>query len=557
MVAVWVVAGGGPIAVLRANRRRFRPGAERRRNPKIQSSRLAPASVGLSAVANGADPGHVPVAVIGSGFAGLAMSVELQKQGIEHVLLERAGELGGTWRDNRYPGCRCDVPAHLYSFSFALNPDWSESYAPQPEIWAYLRSCAVRFGVLPRIRFGAEVREARWDGAARRWVIDTAAGRWTADVLVSGSGGLSEPAMPDLPGLDSFAGPLLHSACWTPDQGFGSQRVAVIGTGASAIQIIPELQPRVARLHVFQRTPAWVLPHTGRPISPRKRALYRRFPAAQRLVRWGIYWLRELIVIGMVKDPRLAEPIRRLAIRHLERQVPDPSLRARLMPRFAPGCKRLLLSNDYYPALTRPNVELVTEPIRCVTPRGLVTTGGVEREVDAIVLATGFRVTDNPFARRVRGRHGRSLAEVWASGQQAYRGTTVAGFPNLFLLVGPNTGLGHTSVVFMIEAQVRYIGDALRVMRKRGLAAIDVREDVQERYNAEIQRRLERTVWNTGGCASWYLDAQGRNTTMWPDFTWKYHLMMRRFDLDSYRAERSASPSLGSGQITSREPEPA
>jgi cation diffusion facilitator CzcD-associated flavoprotein CzcO len=504
----------------------------------------------------------VPVAIVGAGFAGIAMSVALQRDGIEHVLLERAGDVGGTWRDNRYPGCRCDVPSHLYSFSFALNPDWSETYSTQPEIWDYLRRCAGRFGVTGRTRLGAEVRQASWDEQSGRWVIETGAGRYTAEALVAGNGGLSEPAYPNIPGLDRFRGRLLHSAGWTPQAPLDGLRVAVVGTGASAVQIIPEIQPRAARLDVYQRTPAWVLPHTTRPIRDFERGLYRHVPGLQRVVRWGVYWTRELLVVGLAKHPRLVAPLRRLATRHLERQVADPELRAKLTPLFSPGCKRLLLSNDYYPALTRPNVEVVTERIVEVTESGVRTAGGEEREVDAIVLATGFRVTDNPFAERVRGRGGRRLSEVWAeSGQQAYRGTTVAGFPNLFLLMGPNTGLGHTSVVFMIESQVRYVADALRQMRRRRWAAVEVRPEVQAAYNRDVQARLRRTVWNTGGCASWYLDAHGRNTTMWPDFTWKYRLLMRRFDPESYTgtaasegARRGRRPISGAPDDLSHDP---
>lgn len=489
-------------------------------------------------VNNGSAARHVPVAIVGTGFAGIAMSVALQRDGVEHVLFERARDLGGTWRDNRYPGCRCDVPSHLYSFSFALNPEWSETYSTQPEIWEYLRRCADRFDVRGRTRLGAEVEAARWDEAGRRWVVDTAAGRWTADVLVAGNGGLSEPSVPDLPGLDRFRGEVLHSAAWTPETALDGRRAAVIGTGASAVQIVPEIQPRVAHLDLYQRTPAWVLPHTGRRISGLERWLYRNVPGTQRVARWWVYWARELLVLGLAKNPRLVSPLRRLAIRHLERQVADPDLRARLMPRFSPGCKRLLLSNQYYPALAKPNVDVVTAAIAEVTERGLRTADGREREADVLIFATGFRVTDNPFAERVRGRAGRSLAEVWTeTGQQAYRGTTVAGFPNFFLLMGPNTGLGHTSVVHMIESQVRYVAGALRAMRRRGAAAIDVRPEAQAAYNERIQAALRGSVWNTGGCASWYLDAHGRNTTMWPDFTWRYRLLMRRFDPDAYRME--------------------
>jgi len=494
------------------------------------------------------DTQHVRVLVIGAGFAGLATSIALRREGVDHVVLERAADVGGTWRDNRYPGCKCDVASHLYSFSFALNPDWTSTYSSQQEIWEYLRRCAERFGVLSRIRFGQEVREACWDEAARRWEVETPGGRWTADVLVSATGGLSVPSVPDLPGLDRFAGTVFHSAAWDHGHDLAGERVAVVGTGASAVQIVPRIQPEVGRLLLFQRTPAWVLPHGDRPIPVWKRALYRRVPALQRLVRAGIYWSRELLVLALCKDPRWIEPVRRMAARHLERQVPDPALRARLTPTFAPGCKRLLLSDDYYPALGAPNAEVVTAPIREVGERAIRTADGVEHEVDTIVLATGFRVTDNPTFARLRGRSGRTLADAWReTGMQAYLGTTVAGFPNLFLVTGPNTGIGHTSLVVMIEAQVRYVVGALRAMDRRGLAAVEVRPEAQAAFNTDLQRRMARTVWSTGGCASWYLDAQGRNPTLWPDFTWRFRRRTRRFDAGAYRLLGAAPAAARSG----------
>jgi cation diffusion facilitator CzcD-associated flavoprotein CzcO len=489
-------------------------------------------------------PAHVRALVIGAGFAGLGTSIALQRAGVDHVVLERADDLGGTWRDNRYPGCKCDVPSHLYSFSFALNPEWSSTYSPQSEIWAYLRRCAERFGVLPRIRFGAEVREACWDERDQRWHVETSVGRWTADVVVAATGGLSVPSVPDLPGLDRFAGTVFHSARWDDGHALDRERVAVIGTGASAVQIVPEIQPRVGRLLLFQRTPAWVLPHGDRPIRDWERAVYRRLPFVQRLVRAGVYWSRELLVLGLCKDPRWIEPVRRIATRHLERQVSDPILRERLRPTFAPGCKRLLVSNDYYPALSAANVDVITEPIREVCERSIRTADGVERPVDTIVLATGFRVTDNPTFERLRGRAGRSLADAWReAGMQAYLGTTVAGFPNLFLVTGPNTGIGHTSLVVMIEAQVHYVLDALRTMRRRGAAEVEVRQDAQEAFNGELQGRMRRTVWSAGGCASWYLDAGGRNTTLWPDFTWRFRRLTRRFDAAAYELRGPVAPA--------------
>ncbi len=480
---------------------------------------------------------HRRVAVIGTGFAGLGAAIALKQRGIDFVVLERGLDVGGTWRDNTYPGCQCDVPSHLYSFSFAPNPDWSRTYSPQPEIWEYLRKTAAEHDVTQHIRFGEEVLEARWDDTASTWTVETTTGTLTADVLLGGNGALSEPSVPHVEGIERFQGTVFHSAQWNHDHDLDGARVAVIGTGASAIQFIPKIQPRVAHMNVFQRTPAWVLPHTDRPITRIERALYRRVPLLQRAARAFVYWIRELVVIAMAKNPRFVRPIERRATAHLRKQVPDPALRAKLTPSFSAGCKRLLLSNDYYPALTKTNVDVCTSPIVEVCERSIVTADGAEHEVDTIIFGTGFRVTDNPMMERIRNGDDLSLAKAWdADGSRAYLGTTVPGFPNLFLLTGPNTGIGHTSLVVMIEAQLDYVLGALQMMDRDDLAALEVRREPFEKFNDELQAKMGRTVWNAGGCASWYLDAHGRNTTLWPDFTWKYKLQTRRFDRENYVA---------------------
>jgi cation diffusion facilitator CzcD-associated flavoprotein CzcO len=490
---------------------------------------------------------HTRVAIVGAGFAGLGMAIRLRQEGVDDfVVFEKNSDVGGTWWDNSYPGCQCDVPSHLYSFSFALNPEWSRTYSSQPEIWAYLRRCAEEFGVLSHVRFDTAVVDASWDADAGRWNVETPAGNWTADVLVAGNGALSEPSVPDVPGLEHFEGPAFHSARWDDAHELAGQRVAVIGTGASAIQIVPKIQPEVGQLHLFQRTPAWVLPHTDRPVTDVERAVYRRLPVAQRLVRALVYWSRELVAVGMTKRPSLLRPVRRMAERHLRKQVNDRELRRKLTPRYSPGCKRLLLSDDFYPSLNAGNVEVVTDAIREVRANSIVTDDGTEREVDAIVLATGFHVTDNPVMDRLRGRDGRSLAEAWrAGGAQAYLGTTVPGFPNLFLLAGPNTGIGHTSLVFMIESQIAYVLGALREIAARGATSVEVQREPFEEYNADVQRKMGRTVWNMGGCASWYLDAEGRNSTLWPDFTWRFRLRTRHFDAEHYDFDRRVEAPVG------------
>jgi cation diffusion facilitator CzcD-associated flavoprotein CzcO len=492
------------------------------------------------------DSDHFRIAIIGTGFAGLGMAIRLKQQGHDDfVLLERAGDVGGTWRDNSYPGCQCDVPSHLYSFSFAPNPGWSRTFSHQQEIWDYLRDCTRRFDITPHIRFDHDVREAAWDDEAGIWRLETAQGSLTADVVVSGAGGLSEPSFPDVPGLESFEGEAFHSAQWNHDFDLKGKRVAVVGTGASAIQFVPRIQPQVESLHVFQRTPPWVLPHPDRSITKRERRIYRRFPFAQKLVRSAIYWARETFVIYFLHTRFAALP-ERIGRRHLAKQVPDRELRRKLRPAYRFGCKRPLISNDYYPSLTRPNVDVITHGIAEVRGNTVVAADGSEREVDAVIFGTGFRIQDMPVLDRVRGRDGRTLRELWNPSMQAYAGTTIAGLPNFFMLLGPNTGLGHNSVVFMIEAQIAYVVDALRTMDARNWAQIEVREDAVREYNADVQDRLRDTVWTAGGCASWYHDASGRNTTIWPGPSFRFRERIRRFDPAPYVAVARAD-----------EPEPA
>ncbi|CAG9175347.1 flavin-containing monooxygenase [Cupriavidus pampae] len=480
---------------------------------------------------------HCDVAIIGSGFAGLAMGIRLRQSGVEDfAIFEKADALGGTWRDNHYPGCACDVQSHLYSFSFAPNPDWSRMFSPQPEIRAYLERCADRFGLRPHLRFGHELRRALWDERAGVWRLDMANGaRISARVLVSGMGGLSRASIPDIPGLETFAGTCFHSQQWRHDYPLAGKRVAVIGTGASAIQFVPEIAPQVATLDLYQRTPPWIMPKPDRAVSERERWLFRHLPFTQALMRTGLYWALEARVLGFVLHPRLMKAVERIARRHLARQVPDPALRRTLTPNYTIGCKRVLISNDYYPTLLRANVDVVTTGIARVEPDAIVLRDGTRRAADCVILGTGFHATD-PLPRGVVvGRDGRDLLDAWSDGAQAYLGTTVAGFPNLFLVVGPNTGLGHSSMVFMIESQVTYILDALRNMKAREVHAVDVRPEVQRAFNARIQHKLGHAVWTAGGCASWYIDPRsGRNTTLWPGFTFQFRRATATFRLDDY-----------------------
>lgn len=476
------------------------------------------------------------IGVIGAGFAGLCAAIRLRQAGFAQVtVFERAAELGGTWRDNSYPGCGCDIPSPLYSYSFAPNPEWTRLYPSQREIWDYLRRVAADTGARERIRFGADMTAARWDEAAREWRLAFRdGGEASVDILLSASGFLNKPALPRIEGLGAFRGPAFHSSQWRHDVDLAGKRVAVVGTGASAIQLVPELAKSAARVYVFQRTPPWVLPRADRALTARERRWFRRLPFLQRLVRWRIYLRQEILVTGFLGGAWIQKRFRKYAAGLLERQVADPALRARLTPSYAPGCKRLLVSNDWYPALQRPNVELLTEPVAKLEERRVVGASGAAREVDAVVFATGFVATEFVAPVKVHGRGGVELGDFWKAGAASHLGISVAGFPNAFFLVGPNTGLGHNSIVFMIEAQVNYVLGALKRMRRDGAKTLEVLPEVQAESYAAVQRRMKKTVW-ASGCRSWYLSADGRNDTLWPGSTLEYWLRTLRFDAASYR----------------------
>ena len=490
---------------------------------------------------------HVEHLIVGAGFAGLCAAIKLQDDGErDFLVVERGPDVGGTWRDNTYPGAACDVPSQLYSFSFAPNPHWSRSFSPQPEIQAYLQRVARKSGTLDRFSFHTALEDARWDDEARLWrsriTGPDGEREITSTTLIVGAGALSEPKLPDIDGIDGFQGHLFHSAQWDHDVDLAGRRVAIIGTGASAIQIIPEVQRVLAQtgghLDVYQRTAPWVIPRADRAYTRLERLLMRRLPAVQRAYRGAIYLSREMLVPGLTVSRAFSAPLKRAAKANLRTGVRDPQLRARLTPSFDIGCKRMLISNTYYPAMSAPEVELVTDPIAKVTGDAVVTADGTERPVDVLVVATGFHTTDLPIAERIRGRDGRTLAQVWEErGMAAYKGTTVPGCPNLFLLVGPNTGQGHTSMVFIIEAQVEYLRGAVRALRRAGRAGRAALEPTPEAFgawNASLQRRMRRTVWTTGGCSSWYLDEHGNNPTLWPRSTLSFRRHLARFDADAY-----------------------
>ncbi|RCW45289.1 cation diffusion facilitator CzcD-associated flavoprotein CzcO [Halopolyspora algeriensis] len=476
------------------------------------------------------------VVIVGSGFSGLGTAIRLKQAGIhDFVVLEKNEDLGGTWRDNTYPGCACDVPSLMYSFSFEQNPNWSRMFAEQGEIEDYLQYCADKYGVREHIHYGVEFTGAEWDEDGHTWHVATADGtEYVGKALVSGVGALHIPSYPDLSGLERFQGETFHSANWNHDYDLRDKRVAVVGTGASAIQFVPKVAEKVQRLHLFQRTPPWIQPKPDRPIPARLQKAFRRIPLLQKAARAAIYWTLELRSVAVLRNPKLQRVSQWLAKRFIRKQVRDPEVAEAVTPDYSMGCKRILLSSDFYPTLNRSNVDLRTNGIAEVREHSVVTGDGEEYPVDAIIFGTGFHVTDAFEHLAIVGRGGRKLQDAWSDGMEAHLGITVSGFPNLFFLLGPNTGLGHNSVVFMIESQVNYVLSVLRPMLTGRFDQVDVRQSVQDSFNAEIQSELTESVWSTGGCQSWYLDANGVNRTVWPGFTWNYWWRTRKVDPAEY-----------------------
>ena len=483
----------------------------------------------------------VDVAIIGAGFGGLAAAIRLKERGTSFIVFERAAEVGGTWRDNVYPGCACDVPAHLYSLSFAPNPNWSRMFSPQTEILGYLKTVVNTYDLTPQIRFNTEIVRTEFSEETACWTLtDRQGNALTARVVIGATGPLNRPRTPKLKGLETFAGRQFHSANWDTTGDLTGQRVAVVGTGASAIQIVPQIAPQVQQLVVFQRTAPYVMPRLDRAVSPFEQRLFRRMPVFQRAYRAFMYWFRELGGLSFMGNEMLNKFATKQALKHLETQIADPELRRKATPNYKIGCKRVLLSDDYYPALARPNVALVTEAIAEVKPNAIVTADGTEYPVDVLIFSTGFVAADIICDLHVVGRHGRNLFDEWlTTGAEAHYGLTVSGYPNLLFLVGPNTGLGHNSIVHMIESQMAYVLDYLRLLEGAGEGAfLDVKPDVQAAYNQKIQQQLTRTVW-ASGCQSWYLNAQGKNTTLWPALTVSYRRATRRVNPADYQIGHS------------------
>jgi cation diffusion facilitator CzcD-associated flavoprotein CzcO len=497
----------------------------------------AATSNGSAPSAPSTKPDH-EVVIVGTGFSGIGAAIKLKEAGIEDfVIFDKAEEVAGTWRENTYPGCACDVPSHMYSFSFEQNPDWSEMYAPQPEIRAYLEGVTDKYGVRPHLRMGFRALSASWDEAAGLWhcVGEGADGReeLTARFLISGIGGLHVPAKPHLQGLEGFEGPAFHSAEWDHSVDLKGKKVAVIGTGASAIQFVPAISREVGQLDLYQRTAPWVLPKLDRHITKFERAIYRRFPILQRAYRRGLYWYLELVIYRGITGKRFGRFFERAGMKNLERQVKDPVKREKLKPGYEFGCKRMLMSNTYYKALDRDNAAVVTEPIAEVGPRTITTADGVTREADVIIYGTGFDTQAMASSVEIKGEEDQVLAELWQrEGIQAHRGTMISGFPNLFFLLGPNTGLGHNSVIFMIECQIRLVVQAIAEARRRE-AAVTPTQNAQDAYNSKMQSDLGDAVWSRG-CKSWYLDAEGRNITLWPGETFRFYESTRKLDPAEY-----------------------
>ncbi|MEZ0366534.1 flavin-containing monooxygenase [Mycobacterium sp. pUA109] len=491
-------------------------------------------------------PVHTRAVIIGTGFSGLGMAIALQKQGVDFVILEKADEVGGTWRDNSYPGCACDVPSHLYSFSFEPKATWSKLFSPQPEILDYLKGVTDKYGLRRYIRFGALVDRAHWDDTEYRWHVFTKSGQeYVAQFLISGAGALHIPRLPNVDGIDEFGGVSFHSAEWDHNVDLAGKRVAVIGTGASAIQIVPELvrdDAGVAQVQLYQRTPPWVVPRPNGLFPALLRGAFATVPGLRLAVRSAIYWWLEGLGYAMTKRPSLLRAVELVGRWNIRRSVPDKELRRRLTPRYRAGCKRILYAPNYYQAVAHPKTELITERITRVTRDGIVTADGVEHPVDVIVYATGFHVTDSYTYVDVKGPRGEDLVDRWnREGVAAHRGVAVADMPNLFFLLGPNTGLGHTSVVFMIESQIHYVAEAIAAADKAGAQALAPTRAAQDRFNAELQDKLAGSVWNTGGCASWYLDEHGVNRTLWSGMTWQYWRTTRKLHTSEYRFSGVAS----------------
>lgn len=486
------------------------------------------------------------IVIVGTGFGGLGMAIQLKKAGIDQfILLEKADSVGGTWRDNTYPGAACDVQSHLYSFSFEPKSDWSRKFGLQPEIRAYLEHCVSKYGLRDHIRFNTEVASARFDKAAGGWTLKTTDDETIeTQVLITACGQLNQPTMPNVDGLEAFQGKVFHSARWDHEYDLTDKRVAVIGTGASAIQFVPQIIDKVKSLKLFQRSGAWVLPKPDRPFTTLEQWVFGTFPLADRTYRNMIYWRNESRAIGFTRFGFLLNGFKWLAKREVRKQVRDPVKRDKLIPDYPIGCKRILISNDWYPAVDQDHLDLVTEAIDHVEPDAVITADGQRHPVDAIIFGTGFKATDFLAPMTIKGLDDVDLNTAWREGAEAYKGISVAGFPNLFMLYGPNTNLAHSSIVFMLESQIRYVMQCVHALENRDLHFMDVKPHRQQSYSDGIQQALTHSVWEAG-CTSWYKTASGKNTNNWPGFTFSYRLLTSKLDLEDYKLQPKPAEASG------------
>jgi cation diffusion facilitator CzcD-associated flavoprotein CzcO len=474
------------------------------------------------------------VAVVGGGFGGVGAAVMLERAGYRNVtVFEKAERVGGVWHHNTYPGAACDIPSHLYEFSFAPNPRWSRRYAPQAEIQAYVEDVARRHGVTERIRTGTRVDGASWDESRRKWLLETSAGAHEADVLLTACGQLSVPTVPPLPGLDSFAGPSFHTARWRHDVDLTGRRVAVIGSGCSAIQVVPAIQPTVGQVDVYQRSPGWTFPKMDFEYSERAKSLFERFPILQRADRASVFYFQELGAAGMTKYRWMMPAFRRVAKRQIDKAISDPELRRKVTPTDEIGCKRIMLTDEWYPTLTKPNVGLIADRVAAITPAGIRSADGVERAYDAIVLATGFATHGFVAPMEITGAGGRSLTEAWADVPRAYLGLSVPDFPNMFLIYGPNTNGGTGSVISTIEAGTNHVIAALDELERADAQRIEVTREAADRFDRDLREALAGTVWHTG-CTNWYVDANGNDPNQWPWLWTTYRRRTQQLEAGAY-----------------------
>lgn len=473
--------------------------------------------------------------IIGAGFSGIGMGIQLKRIGIDNFLIMDSEDgPGGTWKVNNYPGAACDVQSHLYSFSFEPNPNWSKMFGLQEEILKYQEHCCEKFDLYPHCKFNTFVKEAIFNEDTYTWVLTTQKGeQFEAQFLVSASGGLSNPSYPNIQGLENFQGATFHSAKWNHQVDLKGKRVAIIGSGASAIQIVPSIVDEVAHLDYYQRTPSWVLPKPDRYISSTEQYVFEKLPFTQTLYRSAIYASLESRAVGFVISPKLMTVAKQLGIRHIHKYIKDEKLREKMTPKYEMGCKRILMSNDYYQAVARDYVDVISDGIVSVDEHGIQTNDGKYRPVDVIIFCTGFHASENILQYEVYGKDGQGLNQSWSDGPAAYLGTTVPDFPNLFILMGPNTGLGHNSMIYMIESQINYIIESMKYIKRKKVHAIEVRKDVYDRYNEAIQKRLQNTIWKSG-CQSWYLTKSGKNTTLWPGFTFEFRARTKFFNPGDY-----------------------